>query len=293
MKLAALRNQPWARLIRLDRPIGVYLLLWPMLWSIWLAGKGSPQFSNLVIFICGVVIMRAAGCIINDYADRNFDGLVERTKMRPIASGEIAPHQALKIFIALILLAFILVLQTNPLTVKLSFFGLALTVVYPFVKRWNHFPQVILGLAWAWVVPMCFAAERGSVPIESGAVFFAVLTWTVAFDSFYAMVDRAEDRHIGVKSTAVLWGDNELRYIAALQLLTVIFLAVCGSLFHLNWIYMLGLFFTTCLFVKQVWRARSRRPEDCFQAFLSNQWVGALIFGFLVLDIWVYPFGQS
>ena len=276
--------------MRLDKPIGTLLLLWPMLWSIWLAAKGAPQFSNLVIFICGVAVMRAAGCVINDYADRHVDGHVERTKNRPLVSGEISPREALRLFFVLLLLAFLLVLQTNALTIKLAFLGLILTIFYPFVKRWSYFPQLVLGIAWAWVVPMSFAAEREMVPKEAIALFLAVVSWVMVFDSFYALVDRKDDQIIGIKSTVILWGERDLHFILLLQTLTLVSLFVCGKLFDRNWIFLLGIFITAIIFSKQLRQARDRSPELCFEAFLSSQWVGAVLFGSLALDIWLYPF---
>lgn len=291
MNFMLLKTLPWIRLMRLDRPIGTLLLLWPMLWSIWLAGKGVPSIFNLFIFICGVLVMRTAGCVINDYADRHVDGNVSRTKNRPIVSGEIEPREALGLLFVLLSLAFVLVLQTNALTIKLAFIGLVLTIFYPFVKRWSYFPQVFLGLAWAWVVPMSFAAEREVVPKEAGILFLAVVSWTVVFDSFYAMVDREDDQIVGIKSTVILWGERELLFISLLQLLTLVLLIVCGELFDRNWVFISGIFFTAIIFGRQLWLARERTPERCFEAFLSSQWVGAAIFGCLALDIWLYPFG--
>ena len=291
MNFMLLKTLPWIRLMRLDRPIGTLLLLWPMLWSIWLAGKGVPSIFNLFIFICGVLVMRTAGCVINDYADRHVDGNVSRTKNRPIVSGEIEPREALGLLFVLLSLAFVLVLQTNALTIKLAFIGLVLTIFYPFVKRWSYFPQVFLGLAWAWVVPMSFAAEREVVPKEAGILFLAVVSWTVVFDSFYAMVDREDDQIVGIKSTVIFWGERELLFISLLQLLTLVLLIVCGELFDRNWVFISGIFFTAKIFGRQLWLARERTPERCFEAFLSSQWVGAAIFGCLALDIWLYPFG--
>ena len=291
MNFMLLKTLPWIRLMRLDRPIGTLLLLWPMLWSIWLAGKGVPSIFNLFIFICGVLVMRTAGCVINDYADRHVDGNVSRTKNRPIVSGEIEPREALGLLFVLLSLAFVLVLQTNALTIKLAFIGLVLTIFYPFVKRWSYFPQVFLGLAWAWVVPMSFAAEREVVPKEAGILFLAVVSWTVVFDSFYAMVDREDDQIVGIKSTVIFWGERELLFISLLQLLTLVLLIICGELFDRNWVFISGIFFTAIIFGRQLWLARERTPERCFEAFLSSQWVGAAIFGCLALDIWLYPFG--
>ena len=276
--------------MRIDRPIGTLLLLWPTLWSLWLAGRGLPDGYNLCIFCCGVVVMRAAGCIVNDYADRHIDGHVERTKDRPLATGEISPKAALVGFVILLMVAFALVLQTNRMTILYSFGGLALVIIYPYVKRWSHFPQVVLGMAWAWVVPMSFAAERGTVPVEALVIYLAVVAWTVVFDSFYAMVDRPDDRLIGVKSTALLWAERELLYIGLLQLLTLACLALAGFLFHRNGLFFFGLVGTAGLFAYQLWQARGRQRAACFRAFLNNHWVGLAIFVSLVVDIWLYPF---
>ena len=252
MNFMLLKTLPWIRLMRLDRPIGTLLLLWPMLWSIWLAGKGVPSIFNLFIFICGVLVMRTAGCVINDYADRQVDGNVSRTKIRPIVSGEIEPREALGLLFVLLSLAFVLVLQTNALTIKLAFIGLVLTIFYPFIKRWSYFPQVFLGLAWAWVVPMSFAAEREVIPKEAGILFLAVVSWTVVFDSFYAMVDREDDQIVGIKSTVILWGERELLFISLLQLLTLVLLIVCGELFDRNWVFISAIFFTAIIFIAQL-----------------------------------------
>ena len=288
--LTRLRSHPWLRLMRIDRPIGTLLLLWPTLWSLWLAGRGFPDGYNLCVFCCGVVVMRAAGCIVNDYADRHIDGHVERTKDRPLVTGEISPQAALVGFVILLMVAFALVLQTNRMTILYSFGGLALVITYPYVKRWSHFPQVVLGMAWAWVVPMSFAAERGTVPAEALVIYLAVVAWTVVFDSFYAMVDRPDDRLIGVKSTALLWAERELLYIGLLQLLTLACLALTGYLFHRSGLFFFGLAGTAGLFVYQLCQARGRQRAACFRAFLNNHWVGLAIFVSLVADIWLYPF---
>lgn len=276
--------------MRIDRPIGTLLLLWPTLWSLWIAGRGFPDGYNLLIFFCGVVVMRAAGCIVNDYADRHIDGHVERTKDRPLATGEISPKAAMVGFVILLIVALALVLQTNRMTIVYSFGGLALVIIYPYVKRWSHFPQVVLGMAWAWVVPMSFAAERGMVPVEALVIYLAVVAWTVVFDSFYAMVDRPDDRLIGVKSTALLWAELELLYIGLLQLLTLACLALAGYLFHRNGLFFFGLVGTAGLFAYQLWQARGRQRAACFRAFLNNHWVGLAIFVSLAVDIWLYPF---
>lgn len=292
MNLTRLRAHPWIRLTRLDRPIGTYLLLWPMLWALWFAGRGVPDSFNLFIFCCGVVVMRAAGCVVNDYADRDIDGYVERTKARPLATGEISPRDALIGFVILLAVAFLLVLQINQTAILLSFGGLVLVIVYPFTKRWSYLPQVVLGMAWAWVVPMSFAAERGTVPIEAFPIYVAVVAWAVVFDTFYAMVDRQDDGLLGIKSTALLWGKKELYYIGLLQCITVFCLALCGYLFHRNWLFAIGLVGVGGLFVYQLWSARGRQREACFQAFLNNHWVGLVIFLALLVDTWIYPFPE-
>jgi 4-hydroxybenzoate polyprenyltransferase len=218
MPLPLHRAPDFARLMRIDRPIGTLLLLWPTLWALWFAAGGLPDPGVLAIFVLGVAVMRAAGCVINDYADRNIDGAVARTRDRPLATGAVAPREALRLFAALCALALLLVLLTNRLTVLLALGAAALATLYPFAKRYTHLPQVVLGAAWAWAVPMAFAAQTGSVPPASWALFAGVLLWTVAFDTYYAMVDRDDDLRIGVKSTAILFGEDDLLVIGILQL---------------------------------------------------------------------------
>ena len=274
----------WLRLMRLDRPIGTYLLLWPMLWALWFAGEGSPSLANLIIFTLGVVSMRAAGCVINDYADRNVDGSVERTKNRPLPAGEIQPNQALILFFLLLCLSLALVLMTNQLTIILSFGGLALAATYPFLKRFTHLPQLGLGAAWAWAVPMAFAAERNQLPVILWLIFVAVILWTIAFDTYYAMVDREDDLKVGIKSTAILFGRYDLLIIALLQLTTLILLFIAGLEFGRSWFYMSGLIAAALYFVNQYIQARSREREACFESFLNNHRVGMVIFIGLALD---------
>ena len=274
----------WLRLMRLDRPIGTYLLLWPTLWALWFAGEGSPSLANLIIFTLGVVSMRAAGCVINDYADRNVDGSVERTKNRPLPAGEIQPHQALTLFFLLLCLSLALVLMTNQLTIILSFGGLALAATYPFLKRFTHLPQLGLGAAWAWAVPMAFAAERNQLPVTLWLIFVAVILWTIAFDTYYAMVDREDDLKVGIKSTAILFGRYDLLIIALLQLMTLILLFIAGLEFGRSWFYMSGLIAAALYFVNQYIQARSREREACFESFLNNHRVGMVIFIGLALD---------
>ena len=274
----------WLRLMRLDRPIGTYLLLWPMLWALWFAGEGSPSLANLIIFTLGVVSMRAAGCVINDYADRNVDGSVERTKNRPLPAGEIQPNQALILFFLLLCLSLALVLMTNQLTIILSFGGLALAATYPFLKRFTHLPQLGLGAAWAWAVPMAFAAERNQLPVILWLIFVAVILWTIAFDTYYAMVDREDDLKVGIKSTAILFGRYDLLIIALLQLTTLILLFIAGLEFGRSWFYMSGLIAAALYFVNQYIQARSREREACFESFVNNHRVGMVIFRGLALD---------
>jgi 4-hydroxybenzoate polyprenyltransferase len=280
----ARQANPWLRLMRLDRPIGTYLLLWPTLWALWFAGQGQPSVSNLIIFTLGVVTMRAAGCVINDYADRNVDGSVERTKSRPLPAGEIQPQQALILFFVLLCLSLVLVLMTNKLTIMLSFGGLALAAIYPFLKRFTHLPQLGLGMAWAWTVPMAFAAERGELPIELWWVFAAVIVWTVAFDTYYGMVDREDDLKVGIKSTAILFGRYDLLIIALLQLFTLILLSVAGLQFGRGWFFGSGLVVAALYFVKQHIQAKRREPAMYFESFLNNHKVGLVVFIALALD---------
>ena len=268
----------YLQLTRLNRPIGIYLVLWPTLWSLWLAAKGAPDIKNLIIFILGCVLMRSAGCVINDYADRDFDGRVRRTRDRPLATGAVSSLEAISLFAALSFLAFILVLFTNGLTIKLSFAGLALAVCYPFMKRYTHLPQVVLGAAFAWSIPMAFAAQAGTVPQEAWLVYVAVLLWTVCYDTFYAMVDREDDLKIGVKSTTVLFGDMDRVMTCALQGLTLLTLLIVGKRFSLGWFFYLSLAVAAGLFVYQQYLIRDRDRDACFAAFLNNNWVGMVIF---------------
>jgi 4-hydroxybenzoate polyprenyltransferase len=270
--------------MRLDRPIGTFLLLWPTYWALWLAAEGAPSAANLVIFTAGVLVMRAAGCVINDYADRHVDGAVERTKLRPLPMGEIEAKQALILFFVLLLVALILVLMTNTMTILLSLGGLALAATYPFLKRVTHLPQLGLGAAWAWAVPMAFAAEQEALPPALWLVFAAVILWTVAFDTYYAMVDRQDDLAIGIKSTAILFGQYDLRIIALLQFMALLLLFWAGALFGRGWFYSLGLGAAALYFIGQHLQARTRERDGCFKAFLNNHRVGMVIFIGLALD---------
>ena len=277
-------SNPWLRLMRLDRPIGVYLLMWPTLWALWFAAEGIPNLKTLSIFLVGLIVMRAAGCVINDYADRDIDGLVERTKTRPLPAGEIMPNQALWLCGGLLFTALILVLMTNRLTIALSFGGLIVTAIYPFMKRFTHLPQIGLGVAWAWVVPMAFAAHREELPWGLWLIFAAIVVWTVAFDTYYAMVDRADDLKIGVKSTAVLFGRYDLAMIILLQTATLILMSLVGLEFQRGEIYFVGLLVAAAFFANQFRHARCRERQACFSAFLSNHRVGMVIFMGIALD---------
>ena len=271
-------------LMRMDRPIGTLLLLWPTLWSLWIAAQGVPSIKNLVIFTLGVVVMRAAGCVINDFADRKIDGKVKRTQNRPLATGAVSSKEALGLFVALCLIAFGLVLMTDPLTIKLSVGGLILAFCYPFMKRHTHLPQVVLGAAFAWGIPMAYAAEAGELQQGIWLIYLATVLWTVAYDTFYAMVDRDDDLKIGVKSTAILFGEQDRLLTGVLQLMTIYALVLVGNRFELGGLYYLGLVVAAALFAYQQWLIRFRKREDCFKAFLNNNWVGVAVFVGLVAD---------
>lgn len=280
---------PWLRLMRLDKPIGTYLLLWPTLWALWFASAGQPSAANLLIFCLGVVVMRAAGCVINDYADRHVDGDVERTRLRPLPSGEVRVSTALALFFTLLFIALILVLLTNTLTITLAFGGAASTILYPFLKRFTHWPQLGLGIAWAWSTPMAFAAQNNSLPLELWVIFSAVVCWTIAFDTYYAMVDREDDLRIGIKSTAILFGRYDLLIIGLLQLAVVILLVIAGMLFGRGLIYFTGLTVAAGYFINQYLVSRGRDRDACFKAFLSNHRVGMIIFIGLAGDYLLNP----
>jgi 4-hydroxybenzoate polyprenyltransferase len=272
------------QLMRLDKPIGTFLLLWPTLWSLWIAGEGQPNWDLVIIFIVGTFIMRAAGCVINDYADRGFDGQVKRTRQRPLVTGRVSTQGAIALFIGLALAAFLLVLMTNQLTIQLSFGGLVLAFCYPFMKRHTYLPQVFLGAAFSWGIPMAYTAQTGELNPAIWILYIANLLWTVAYDTFYAMVDRDDDLKIGVKSSAILFGTNDRIITALLQALTLVALLLAGSKFDLGLYYIAGLALAGCLFVYQQWLIRLRRREDCFRAFLNNNYVGLVIFAGLALD---------
>ncbi len=279
------RGWQYALLTRVDRPIGTYLLLWPTLWALWLAAGGLPDLYVLVIFILGTFCMRAAGCAINDFADRNIDAHVQRTAGRPLATGAIRPAEAIAVAVVLALLAFALVLTLNRLTVYLAFVGVALAAIYPFSKRFTHLPQVFLGAAFSWAAPMAFAAQTGTVPALAWLVFTVNLVWTVAYDTIYAMADKPDDLKIGVKSTAILFGDHDRHMVAVLQMMTLLGLILIGSRFELGWIYYIGVAGAAILFAYQQFLINDRAPAHCFRAFLNNAWVGLAVFVALALDL--------
>ncbi|NND45989.1 MAG: 4-hydroxybenzoate octaprenyltransferase [Xanthomonadales bacterium] len=266
------------RLMRFDKPIGILLLLWPTLWALWIAGQGSPSVLNVIVFVCGVVVMRAAGCVMNDIADRDFDPHVSRTRARPLAAGELTVRQALAAFIILMGLAFALVLLTNELTVKLAFAGAALAATYPFFKRVTHLPQVVLGIAFGWSIIMAFAAETGGVPAIAWGLFAINVVWSVIYDTLYAMVDREDDLRIGIKSTAILFGQHDLVVLRALQAVMVAGLVLLGMELGATWPWYAAVAVVGALFLLQQLWVRQREPNACFRAFLNNNWVGLALF---------------
>jgi 4-hydroxybenzoate polyprenyltransferase len=290
---AQLRTQLWnyGRLMRIDRPIGIWLLLWPTLWALWLAGRGHPDGGLFIVFVLGVFVMRSAGCVLNDFADRNIDPYVERTRDRPLASGAVAPAEALTLFAALGLVAIGLAAMLNRPAQLLAVVGAGLTIVYPFIKRFVSVPQFVLGAAFGMAVPMAFAAQTGGVPQLGWLVFAAALVWAVIYDTFYAMVDREDDRRIGVKSTAILFGDLDLFVIAGLQLVMLTALVFVGLRAELGLWYYLSLGVAACLMLYHLFLARHRDPAGCFAAFLHNHYIGLAVFIGIVLDYSFSPPG--
>ena len=276
-------------LMRLHKPIGILLLLWPTLWALWIASEGKPDIGVLVVFVAGVVLMRSAGCVINDYADRKIDPHIARTRLRPVASGKIKPANALILFVSLCLLALALVLTMNRLTVYLSLIGALLAGVYPFMKRYTHLPQVFLGVAFGWAVPMVFAAQTGEVPQIAWLIFIATVLWATAYDTMYGMADRDEDLKIGVKSTAILFGKADLFVISIIQILLFVTLFFIGRSAGFTGYYYLGLLLAAGLAIYQQFLLRDREPEYCLQAFLNNNWLGLAIFAGIILEYMSVP----
>jgi 4-hydroxybenzoate polyprenyltransferase len=280
----------YVQLTRLDRPIGIWLLLWPTLWALWIAGRGRPDERLFIIFVVGTVLMRSAGCAINDYADRSFDPHVERTKERPLAAGRISTVEALVLFAALSLTALGLALQLNGLTLLLAVFGAALAISYPFIKRFLSVPQLYLGLTFGWGIPMAFAAQLERVPVRvAGLLLLANVLWVTVYDTIYAMVDRNDDIKIGVRSTAILFGDSDRHIIAALQAMTLMSLYLVGGITHMGRWYYAGLIAGAIFFVHHLWLIRARDRNACFQAFLNNHYFGLSVFLGIALN---YQFGR-
>jgi 4-hydroxybenzoate polyprenyltransferase len=273
------------RLMRLNKPIGIYLLLWPTYWALFLSAGGWPDIDLLIIFTFGVIITRSAGCVINDYADREIDKHITRTRDRPITTGEISPKAALLLFFALGLIAFALVLLTNTLTIKISFIAIALAVIYPFTKRWTNLPQLILGLAFAMSVPMAFSAQTGTVPASAGWIFLATVLWTLIYDTFYAMADRDEDLKIGVKSTAILFAKYDQIFITLLQILLMIVFIKIGNLFDLGAFYDISLIIILFIMIYHQFLIKKRQKMDYFKAFINNHFIGMTLFSGIFLSI--------
>lgn len=266
------------RLMRLDKPIGIYLLLWPALWALFLAADGWPRLDLIIIFVLGVTIMRSAGCVINDYADREIDKLIERTQHRPITSGEITAKSALILFFMLMSIAFGLVLMTNMLTIQLAFIAAGLATLYPFTKRWTHLPQFVLGLAFAMSIPMAFAATNGNVPSGAWWIFSATVIWTVIYDTMYAMADREEDIKIGVKSTAVLFAKYDKLIIGLFQICLLFVFFKISEIFKLNVFYDISVILSAFLMIYHQNMIKNREKTACFQAFLHNNFIGMIVF---------------
>ncbi len=275
--------QALLQLIRFDKPIGTLLLLWPTLWALWIAAGGMPDARLLAIFIAGTFLTRSAGCIVNDLADRHVDGAVARTSARPLVTGAVTEREAMLLFLVLMLLAFVLVLFTNPLTIALSVVAVVLASTYPFMKRYTHLPQVVLGMAFSWGIPMAFAAQRGELPAAMWLLFMGNLLWIVVYDTEYAMVDRDDDILVGIKSTAILFGSHDRLVIGVLQVLCLLCLYAAGRAFELGLFYHLSLAAAAVLFAYHQYLIRERRPDDCFRAFLHNNRVGMFIFAGIAL----------
>lgn len=271
-------------LTRLDRPIGIWLLMWPMLWALWFAAGGIPSIKVLIIFVLGTVLTRSAGCAINDFADRNFDARVARTRNRPLATGELKAFEALLIAAVLMLLAFGLVLMTNLLTIQLSVVALLLAALYPFAKRYTHLPQLVLGLAFSWAIPMAYAAQSNQLDRITWLVFIASVLWAIAYDTEYAMADREDDLKIGIKSTAILFADADILMVGVIQALVLVTMVLTGQLLELGAIYYTSLVIAAFMAIYQLIIIRKRDPQKCIRAFLNNHYLGMTVFVGIVLD---------
>ena len=274
----------YARLMRLDRPIGIWLLLWPTLWALWISSRGRPDPRIFILFVAGTVLMRSAGCAINDYADRSFDPHVARTKERPLAAGRISTLEALLLFALLSLTALMLALQLNKGTLLLAVIGGFLAISYPFVKRFLPVPQMYLGVTFGWGIPMAFEAQFEQVPHVAWLLLLANVLWVTVYDTIYAMVDREDDTKIGVKSTAILFGDSDRHVIAVLQLMTLLSLYLVGRMIHMGHWYAMGLWAGAAFFAYQLYLIRSRDRESCFRAFLNNNYFGMAVFIGMALE---------
>ena len=278
IKLKYDKFKQYLLLIRLNRPIGIFLLLWPTLWGLWIASEGFPNTKILVVFLFGVFLMRSAGCILNDIIDKDFDKFVARTQNRPLASDKLSSIEAFIVAISLIFIAFLLVLTTNTLTVQLSFVAIILAGAYPFLKRHTYLPQFFLGLTFGWSIPMAFAATTNSIPKIAWLLLIANILWAVVYDTIYAMIDREDDLKIGIKSTAILFDDDDRFIIGLIQSLVLIALIVIGQQASLNTIYYFSLIIGGCLFLYQLYLIRDREPKKCMKAFLNNNWFGLVVF---------------
>ncbi len=272
------RIYQYSLLARLNKPIGIFLLLWPTLWALWIAAEGVPDLGVLTVFVLGVVLMRSAGCVINDYADREIDPRINRTKDRPIAAGRVSPDEAMLLFMALCFSAFLLVLTMNTFTILLSLGGVLLAGIYPFMKRYTHMPQIVLGMAFGWSVPMAFAAQTNSVPKIAWLIYVVTVLWAVIYDTMYAMADRIDDLKIGVKSTAILFGDADRVIIGILQAMMLFSLYLIGEQAQLGDGYNIAVLLAAVLMVYQQYLIRYRQPSLCISAFLNNNWLGLVIF---------------
>lgn len=272
------RIYQYAILSRLNRPIGIFLLLWPTLWALWIAAEGVPDFGILTVFVLGVILMRSAGCVINDYADREIDPRVNRTKNRPIASGKVSPDEALLLFMSLCFSAFLLVLTMNTFTILLSLGGVILAGIYPFMKRYTHMPQIVLGMAFGWAVPMAFAAQTNEVPKIAWLLYVVTVLWAVVYDTMYAMADRIDDLKIGVKSTAILFGDADKIIIGILQVMMLCSFYLIGEQAQFGWEYHISVLIAAILMLYHQYLIRFRQPAQCISAFLNNNWIGLVIF---------------
>lgn len=284
MKFFAARLHQYALLMRWDKPIGALLLLWPTLWALWLAGQGRPEQTVVIIFLSGVWVMRSAGCIVNDIADRDFDPHVERTRQRPLAAGRITLAEAVLVFGIMILIALALVSLLNRLTFYLALIGLLFTISYPFMKRFHHLPQAHLGLAFGWGIPMAYAALSGAVPGAAWLLFVANMAWVLVYDTVYAMSDREDDLKIGVKSSAILFGVYDKLIVGLLQILTLLLLTAVGVFNDLGRVYYFALFAGAGFFLYQQYLIRDRDRMACFKAFLNNNGFGLVVFCGIVLD---------